>query len=178
MKMMYKQCAFLYIIKMNLALSPVAKHIIRFNPYLNISLMELYFDGCAKGNPGLGGCGAVLYNDGAEIWNSCKFLGHRITNNEAEYSGLLIGLQHLVEMGCCDPVIIKGDSRLVIKQMRGEFKVGSPNLIPLHAQCMELSKKIEHIVFTHVYRTENKRADELANLSVEHLLGSRRSVPT
>ena len=121
----------------------------------------LFFDGCAKGNPGFAGAGAVIYKDDKEIWSKSEYL-ERQTNNYAEYCGLIMGLQYAVEKDIKN-LIVKGDSMLVIKQMVGAYKVKSPNLIDLYNEANELKTQLDSVEFQHVYRDENTRADELAN---------------
>ena len=120
------------------------------------------FDGCSKGNPGPAGAGAVIYQNGIEIWGSCEFVGKKETNNMAEYAGLIIGMKEAVHRNI-RKIAIKGDSQLVIKQMRGEYKVKSENLLESFAQAKKLEKDFDVITYDHVYRNENKRADELSN---------------
>jgi ribonuclease HI len=127
---------------------------------------EIYFDGCCKGNPGKGGAGVVLYDaTGKEIWNHNLFIGNKTTNNIAEYTGLVIGLQEATRREIKE-LRVKGDSLLVIKQMRGEYKVTSENIRGLFLQAKELEKQFTNIEFIHVYRKDNKRADELSNQSL------------
>jgi ribonuclease HI len=122
----------------------------------------LFFDGCCKGNPGPGGAGAVLYKDGLEIWSDCTFVGKKVTNNIAEYTGLIIGLKQAVNMKI-KHLTVNGDSQLVIKQMTGLYKVNSENLIEMYKTAKQLEKSFESISYNHVYRKDNKRADELSN---------------
>lgn len=122
----------------------------------------LYFDGCSKGNPGQAGAGAVLYQKGIEIWSSAVYVGDKETNNVAEYTGLLIGLRKVVQMGL-QSILIRGDSLLVIRQMRGEYKVSSANILPLYNEAKKLCTSIQSITFEHVYRNNNTRADALSN---------------
>jgi len=125
----------------------------------------LFFDGCAKGNPGFAGSGAVMYKDDNEIWSKSEYL-EKQTNNYAEYCGLIMGLQYAVEKEIKE-ITVKGDSMLVIKQMTGAYKVNSPNLIELYNEAMRLKAQFDTINFQHVYREDNKRADELANELVQ-----------
>ena len=125
----------------------------------------LKFDGCSKGNPGLSGAGAVLYNNNSEIWGKSMFVGEKNTNNEAEYTGLIIGLTEAVNMNI-KHLAVEGDSMLVIKQMNGEYKVKAEKLIELYNIANDLSSKFETITFTHIYRKNNTRADELSNLAL------------
>ena len=125
----------------------------------------LYFDGCSKGNPGLSGAGAVLFKNNEEIWSKAYFVGHKQTNNYAEYTGLLIGLQEAVKKSVKN-LIVRGDSMLVIKQMNGEYKMKSKNLKELYENVKKLEKSFEKITYIHVYRDKNKRADQLSNIGL------------
>lgn len=128
----------------------------------------LKFDGCSKGNPGLAACGAVLYQNEVEIWSGSKFLGYNETNNYAEYMGLIIGLQKAVELNIKE-LAVEGDSLLVIKQINGQYKVNSSNLIELHKKVIQLKSNFNIITFNHIYRVNNKRSDELCNREIENL---------
>jgi len=127
---------------------------------------KLYFDGCSKQNPGPAGAGAVLYaEDGSEIDTYIESLGNQ-TNNYAEYNGLIGGLRlaiahHIVNLD------VFGDSMLVIKQMRGEWRVKHPSLLILYKEAQELAIKFATISYSHVYRDQNKRADELSNQALQ-----------
>jgi len=129
---------------------------------------SLYFDGSSKSNPGLAGAGAVLYDENHnEIWCISKKVGDKETNNYAEYCGLIFGLEECLQrLQHIKHLVVKGDSLLVIKQMKNEYKVKSENLLPLYKKAKELQLQINvssvNIDFIHVYRNENKRADELS----------------
>ena len=122
----------------------------------------LFFDGCSKGNPGRAGAGAVLYKNHIEVYADSLFVGEKETNNVAEYNGLLMGLREAVARGVRN-LAVKGDSLLIIKQMKGEYKVNSPAMKPLYEESKNLTTFFDRVTFEHVYRTENKRADALAN---------------
>ena len=126
---------------------------------------KLQFDGCSKANPGIAGAGAVIYKLNQEISSKIKFVGNNSTNNAAEYTGLIIGLKEAILLGI-KTLLVEGDSMLVIKQMNGEYKVKSTNLIDLYNEANDLSKNFENICFKHIYRENNKRADELSNLAI------------
>lgn len=125
----------------------------------------LYFDGCSKGNPGPSGIGAVIYKNKIEIWNSCKYIGDKRTNNEAEYSALIMGLEEAIKMDIKE-LSVCGDSLLVINQVNGIYKVKNLNLLVLYENIVLLKSKFTYIDFNHVYRNNNKRADELSNLAL------------
>jgi ribonuclease HI len=120
----------------------------------------LYFDGCSKGNPGPAGSGALIRNNGENIWSGCEYIG-TTTNNVAEYKGLILGLKQLKVLNI-NKVIVKGDSMLVINHMTGKYKVNAPHLITLYNEAKELIKDIE-VTFLYIPRLQNKEADQLAN---------------
>lgn len=127
----------------------------------------LYFDGCSKGNPGPAGIGAVIYKNGEEYWYDCKYIGAKKTNNEAEYSALILGLEAAIELGIKN-ISVCGDSLLVINQVNKLYKVKNPNLSEFYDEVIKLTKQFTYIDFNHVYRKNNKRADQLSNQALEH----------
>jgi ribonuclease HI len=127
----------------------------------------LNFDGASKGNPGLSGAGAVIYKNGQEIWSSHKFVGYK-TNNQAEYSGLILGLKGAITLGITSLSVL-GDSLLVINQVNNIYKVRSECLHELYKEAQALKTEFGFIEFNHVYREYNKRADELSNLALENI---------
>ena len=133
---------------------------------LTVCDFELYFDGCCKGNPGKGGAGAVIYHNQEEIWSNYAFLGDNVTNNYAEYQGLLMGLNAALNLNIKN-LAVYGDSNLVINQLNGTFQVKAGNLIECYNQAAIIKHQLNYVTFKHVYRTENKRADKLANMGVE-----------
>ena len=128
---------------------------------------KLQFDGCSKSNPGVAGAGAVIYKYNKEISTKIQFVGNNSTNNMAEYTGLLIGIKEAIKLGIKE-LSVEGDSLLVINQMTGIYKVKSENLIEIHNEVKELTKQFDFISFTHIYRTNNKRADELSNIAISN----------
>jgi len=126
---------------------------------------KLQFDGCSKSNPGIAGAGAVIYRFNKELNHTVQFVGNNSTNNVAEYTGLIIGLQLAIDMGI-KILTVEGDSMLVIKQMKNEYKVKSENLIDLYNNAKQLITNFDYINFKHIYRVNNKRADELSNLAI------------
>lgn len=127
----------------------------------------LNFDGASKGNPGLSGAGMVIYKNDEEIWSSHKFIGCK-TNNQAEYSALIFGLEGALKLGIKN-LLVLGDSLLVINQVNGLYKVKSDFLLPLHKEVLALKSKFDFIEFNHVYRDNNKRADQLSNMAFENI---------
>jgi ribonuclease HI len=125
----------------------------------------LNFDGCSKGNPGPAGIGAVISKSGSEEWCGCQFIGNK-TNNQSEYSALILGLKEALSRNI-KQLQVYGDSLLVINQVTGQFKVKNVQLQELYKEALSLITKFDYIVFNHVYREFNKRADQLSNLALE-----------
>ena len=129
---------------------------------------SLYFDGASRGNPGLASFGGAIYDeDGHEEINYKKKLGIE-TNNYAEYSGLLAGLKVCIQYDIRS-VKVYGDSKLVIEQLKGNWKVKSENIKPLYQEIKKLltPEHFDKITFSHIRRHLNKRADELANMALD-----------
>jgi ribonuclease HI len=125
----------------------------------------LYFDGGSTGNPGPSGSGSVLYEDDVEIWADSHYVGDMETNNTAEYTGLIRGLKEAVERNI-DKLVVKGDSLLIIKQMRGEYRARTEHIKALNAYAKEIEAHFHEVKYFHVPRTLNKRADELSRIRV------------
>jgi len=125
----------------------------------------LFFDGCSKGNPGKAGAGAVIYKNNTEIYSISSYVGDKKTNNIAEYTGLIIGLSEAINLKI-KKLNVKGDSELIIKQMNDEYKVKSTHILQLFKNAKKLTELFDEITFNHVYRNDNRRADELANNSL------------
>ncbi|HPD07701.1 ribonuclease HI family protein [Patescibacteria group bacterium] len=121
-----------------------------------------YTDGGARGNPGPAGIGVVLKTkNGETVGEWSKFLGIT-TNNQAEYRALLLALEEARSLGV-EELECRLDSELVVKQLRGEYKVKHPDLKPLFAQVLSLISSFKHVSFNYIPRTLNKEADHLAN---------------
>ena len=121
----------------------------------------LMFDGGSRGNPGLSGAGFVIYKNTIEIAYGYRYLG-KATNNIAEYSALILGLEAANIIGL-KKLVIKGDSKLVLLQVSGEWSVKSEQLKPLCKKAVSLIHKFSYSRLEHIKRNFNKRADELAN---------------
>ena len=130
-----------------------------------------YTDGGSRGNPGPSGYGVVILGeDGTVLGELSEFLGMR-TNNVAEYSGLLAALEFALAKG--HPRLrVVSDSELMVKQIRGQYRVQSPDLRPLYEEAKRRIAKLEAFQIEHVLRGKNKKADELANQAMDR--GMRR----
>jgi ribonuclease HI len=129
-------------------------------------LITAYFDGGARGNPGPAGYGVHIVDDhGAVLSEQHGSLGIA-TNNVAEYHGLIAALQWAVEHDV-KSLTIRGDSQLIVEQMRGNYKVKHEGLKPLYLQARLLVMQIGDVRFEHVRREDNKDADRLSNLGMD-----------
>jgi broad specificity phosphatase PhoE/ribonuclease HI len=124
-------------------------------------------DGGSRGNPGLAGYGAVVFSaDHTTVLAEAKEAIGRATNNVAEYRGLIAGLAAAVNLGASE-VAVSMDSKLVIEQMSGRWKVKHPDLIELHGEARGLAARFDHIGFTWIPRAQNSHADRLANEAMD-----------
>src|SRR5688500_413901 len=125
-----------------------------------------WIDGGARGNPGPAGYGVHIESgDGTVLAELHGGLGIA-TNNVAEYNGLLSALQWAIDSGYT-AVHVKADSELLVRQMRGEYKVKHPGLQPLYVRARLLVMQLDRVVFEHVRREFNKEADRLSNLGMD-----------
>ena len=125
-----------------------------------------YIDGGARGNPGPAGYGVrIEAPDGAVVDELYGALG-RATNNVAEYNGLLAALQWAIDHNE-RRIHIRADSELLVKQMRGEYKVRNAGLQPLYVRARLLAAELDVVKFEHVRREFNKEADRLSNIGMD-----------
>ena len=124
-----------------------------------------YVDGGSRGNPGPAGYGVHIEQDDGSVTELKESLG-LATNNVAEYSGLIAALRWAAAHGI-SKLHVRADSELLVKQMRGEYRVKSPGLQPLHEQARVLARQIGDVTFEHVRRELNKDADRLANEAMD-----------
>jgi ribonuclease HI len=128
-------------------------------------------DGGSRGNPGPAGYGVRIERDDGTIVELKESLG-MATNNVAEYNGLLAALRWAVEHGIA-ALHVRSDSELLVKQMKGEYRVKNPGLQPLYEQARALMRQIGRVKFEHVRRELNKDADRLANEAMDAAAASR-----
>jgi probable phosphoglycerate mutase len=129
-------------------------------------------DGGSRGNPGPSGYGAIIEDpSGRVVASLSKFLGIQ-TNNYAEYSGLIAALQWANENGA-KYLRVVSDSELMVKQMKGLYKVKSPGLTPLWEEAKRRAAKLDLFEMRHTLRGGNKEADRLANEAMDKGTGKR-----
>jgi ribonuclease HI len=122
----------------------------------------MFADGGSRGNPGPAASGAVLFGEDGEVLREVGTYLGVATNNVAEWTGLLTGLQAALELGV-DDLAVRLDSELVVKQISGAYRVKHEGLIPLHAKAKALLRKFARVDVRHVRRKENAAADALVN---------------
>lgn len=124
-----------------------------------------YVDGASRGNPGESGYGVYVSMAGKKAVEIYGYLGHA-TNNQAEYAALLAALQFARREGAAR-VSVRSDSELLVKQVKGLYRVKDETLRRMHARALALIEGFEAFDIAHVPREKNKRADKLANLAVK-----------
>jgi len=137
-----------------------------------MSHFTIHADGGSRGNPGPAGAGAMLRDHlGNSVASVSQFLGTR-TNNYAEYEAVILAFETLAKLigekkAGGTTVEVKMDSELVVKQMRGVYKVKHPTMKAQYARLMEAKSVFKDVSFTHVFREQNSDADALANEAMD-----------
>ena len=129
-------------------------------------MITAFFDGGARSNPGPAGYGVYIVDDLGNVLAELSGSLGNTTNNIAEYNGLIAALQWAIDHDV-QHLAIKGDSQLIIEQMRGNYKVKNEGLKPLHMQARMLVMQIGDVSFEHVRREHNKEADRLSNVGMD-----------
>ena len=123
-------------------------------------------DGGSRGNPGPAGIAAVATDPSGEVLAERSETIGRATNNVAEYRALLLGVQLAKELGA-DEVEFIGDSKLIVEQVKGNWKVKQEHLRPLHTKSRDALRDLSKWSIRHVKRDENTRADDLLNEALD-----------
>jgi ribonuclease HI len=145
--------------------NPPAHHLIAFS------------DGGARGNPGPSGYGVVIQDEaGRKVAALSEYLGHQ-TNNFAEYQGLIAALEYAVANGHKALKVIS-DSELLVRQIKGIYKVKNAALQDLHGRAKELIAQLEWFSIGHVLRGHNEEADRLANAAMDKGMGRVAQAPS
>jgi ribonuclease HI len=128
--------------------------------------LVIYADGAARGNPGPAGIGVVIEDERGRVLKELSQFVGRKTNNQAEYIALIQGLETAAEYQA-DAIQIRLDSELLVRQLRGEYKVKSPLLKPLKNQAQRLLARYKVVGIEHIERQYNRAADRLANRAID-----------
>lgn len=129
--------------------------------------IEVWYDGCCEPkNPGGNAAfGALIKIDGITVWTASQFIGsgQGMSNNVAEYSGMIGVLEELLIRGLQkEKILVRGDNMMTIEQMAGNWRARGGLYIPYYLKCKELVKKFKRIKFQWIPREENPEADELS----------------
>jgi len=128
--------------------------------------LTLEFDGGSRGNPGPAGIGVVVRaKDGTPLVTLGRFIG-ACTNNVAEYRALITAMEQAHRLGA-KHIVIRGDSELIIKQMKGEYRVKHPDMKVLYEEAQDLIRQFDSARIEHNLRHKNELADKLANLAMD-----------
>jgi ribonuclease HI len=127
---------------------------------------RLSTDGGARGNPGPAAYGYVLETEDGTVLDARGETIGVATNNVAEYRGLVAGLAKAVELGL-DEIEVVSDSELLVKQMRGEYKVKNEALRELSLEASRLARQLKKVTYTAVRRAHNELADQLVNEALD-----------
>lgn len=139
--------------------------------------MQLYFDGlCEPINPGgVATFGFVAYERRKKVQEGfglvgAGMLGDNVSNNVAEYTGIIRGMESLLAAGYCGRVVVKGDSQLAIRQLLGLYSVRAPRLMPLHNRVLDLARGFKSVKYEWIPRELNEVADALSRRALEEFL--------
>jgi ribonuclease HI len=139
--------------------------------------MKLFFDGlCEPINPGgVATYGFVAYDRRKKIQEGyglvgAGMLGDNVSNNIAEYTGVIKGMESLHASGYCGKLDVRGDSQLAIRQLLGLYAVRAPRLMPLHCRVLELAKGFKSVAYEWIPRDLNEAADALSRKALEEFL--------
>jgi ribonuclease HI len=132
----------------------------------------VHTDGASRGNPGPASIGVVISDPAGRVLAEFgEALPERTTNNVAEYTAVIRGLERALQLGA-RRVRCQMDSQLVVRQLNGDYRVKHADMIPLHRRVGELAKRFESVSFAHVPRELNAEADRLANLALDRREGT------
>ena len=125
-----------------------------------------YVDGGSRGNPGEAGFGVVLKTPSGEVLREVRGYLGKETNNTAEYRALIAGLESALELGC-RRLEVRSDSQLIVRQIKGVYKVTRPHLRALLSEAQSLILRFQFFAIAHIPREENQEADRLANEAID-----------
>jgi probable phosphoglycerate mutase len=132
----------------------------------NAGTWVVYTDGASRGNPGPSAIGAVIIDPSGAVRHEISEAIGVTTNNVAEYRALIGGLEAALALGA-RRVEVRMDSELIVRQAIGRYRVRNPGLIPYHNRVLALRSQFDELVFRHVPRAQNRRADALCNQALD-----------
>jgi ribonuclease HI len=137
-----------------------------------LNKLNIYIDGAARGNPGPAGVGIVITGpSGSILKNIAKFIG-TATNNVAEYTALIAGVEEARSLGARE-LVINTDSELLAKQLGGEYKIKNHALKELYSKAVNMLEAFDEVMVNNIAREDNKGADKLANKAIDEKARAR-----
>ena len=133
---------------------------------VNIDNVVIYTDGAARGNPGPAAIGVVLKDEKDNVITTISRRLSPTTNNQAEYRAVIAGLEKAIELGA-KKVAVKSDSRLIVEQINGQFKIKNTALRPLYQEVVRLIGSLQGFSVSYIPRNQNTAADALANKALD-----------
>jgi ribonuclease HI len=130
--------------------------------------LTIYVDGASRGNPGPAAIGVVIKDEKGTTTSKLSYYIGRKTNNQAEYTALIMALQEATRLGV-DQVCINTDSQLMAEQINGNYRVRNAHIRPLFDKAMQLLKAFQRYSVDHIPRESNSEADDLANEALDKL---------
>ncbi len=135
---------------------------------MSINRVIICTDGAARGNPGPAAVGATIKDETGRIIARISRRIGSTTNNQAEYRAIITAVQKAVELGASH-VVLKSDSELVVKQIKGQYKVKNTALRPLYQKVVQLAGSLDGFQVSYIPRTQNAEADALANKALDSI---------
>jgi ribonuclease HI len=132
---------------------------------MKVNRVIVHADGASLGNPGPAAIGATIKDDRGRILASISQGIGRATNNQAEYRAVIAALERVAKLGASRADIYL-DSELIVKQLNGQYRVRNRSLKPLNQRVKQLQSQLEGFTITHIPRSENSEADNLAALAL------------
>jgi len=133
---------------------------------MNPKRLVIFTDGASRGNPGQSAIGVVIQDGAGKVVGTIsRRIGHA-TNNQAEYTAIIAALEEASRLGAGE-VEVRSDSELVVKQLKGSYRVKKATLRPLYQKVVRLIGSLGAFTITHIPRTQNKKADKLANKALD-----------
>lgn len=131
---------------------------------------QVWTDGGSRGNPGHAAIGLHIRYSNGETYSENKYIGDKITNNQAEYTALLCAIKHLVAEGDVEKVLVYADSELMVKQIKGLYMVKDTKIKVIYDKIIKMLPNFKEFAIMHIPREQNKFADSLVNESLDRKL--------
>jgi ribonuclease HI len=133
---------------------------------MTVQKVVIYADGASSGNPGPAAIGAILKDEQGNLIASISQRIGTTTNNQAEYRAIIAALEKAISLGARE-VELRSDSELVVKQIKGRYRVKKATLRPLYQRVVQLIGSFAGFTITHIPREQNREADGLANKALK-----------